>query len=613
MSSEADIIIVGGGTAGLVLAARLSENPDLQVLVLEAGQDQGQDPRVTTPALWSALVATDSSWNFMTTPQAALNGKQIPFPQGRLLGGSSAMNGMAWIANSKANVDTWGALGNPGWNWDIINPYYKKAYTLTLPSEDKCKELGLEYVDSNIHASDGPLQVSFPDALIDPVASAWIESLKGLGYPMKRDPFSGQVCGAYTNAATIDPVTKARSYSANAYYYPAQDRPNLRLITGAQVHKVVLEPLASGDVTATGVEYTLHGSDKKITSKAKQEVIVSAGVYNSPKVLELSGIGSPEVLKKFDIPVLVENPNVGENLQDHTLSGLSFEAQDFIDTKDDMMRGIPEVIGKAMEEYQTKKFGAFTVGGNYSSALLPLADFADSANGATELATVLSLVAPTSPDDFAIELTKYVTSVLQNPNEATGGYFTYPAQADLKGSGTESSSIDAKLPGKYITICVGLLHPLSRGSCHIISAKPEDPPAIDPRYLAHPADLEMLARHTRYIDSIAASEPFSSMLKPGGKRSPGAPADLRTASLDEVKSYVVSAAKSTFHPTSTCAMLPREKGGVVDARLRVWDTKGLRVVDASVIPVIPTGNTQSAVYAIAERAADLIKEDLSKA
>ncbi|KAJ5728718.1 glucose-methanol-choline oxidoreductase-like protein [Penicillium malachiteum] len=502
MTYEADIIIVGGGTAGLVLAGRLSENPDLQVLVLEAGQDQGQDPYV----------------HQLSEPQVALNGKQIPIPQGRLLGGTSAMNGLAWIANSKSNVDAWGALGNPGWDWETVNPYYQKTYTLTLPSDEKCEELSLGYVDPQIHAANGPLKVV-----------------------IERD---GQNAKLFLER--LLPSCKGSAKSAPHY-------------RGASSQGCTA---TSGELAATGVQYALNG--ELVTAKARQEVIVAAGVSNSPQLLELSGIGSSEILNKFDIPVLVENSNVGENLQDHPLAGVSFEAQDFLNTKDDMMRGVPEVIGAAMAEYQNKQFGAFTVGGNYSSALLPLADFADSETGARELASVLSSMASSSSDGFDNELTN-------------------------------------------------ILHPLSRGSSHITSAKAEDPPVIDPRYLSHPADLEMLARHTRFVDSIAASEPFASMLKPGGKRSPGAPADLWAVSLDEVKEYVQAAGKSTFHPTGTCAMMRREKGGVVDARLRVWGTRSLRVVDASVIPIIPTGNTQSAVHAIAERAADLIKEDLFKA
>ncbi|PWY86725.1 alcohol oxidase, partial [Aspergillus heteromorphus CBS 117.55] len=608
--TEADIVIIGGGTAGLTLAARLSENPNLQVLVLEAGQDQTDDPRVQTPALWPALVATDSDWKFMTAPQTALHGKQIPLPQGRMLGGSSAMNGMAFIANSKANVNAWGALGNPGWDWDTISPYYKKVFTLTLPSEEKRKELGLEYVDESVNGNNGPIHASFPDALVDPIANAWVESLRGLGYPMSTDPFSGDARGGYTNAATIDPITKTRSYSANAYYLPAKARQNLHVITGASVNKILLDPLPNGDASATGVEYTKDNSIFTVTSN--REVILSAGTFNSPKLLELSGIGSRGALETLNIPVIIDNPNVGENLQDHVLSGLSLEVEDFIATKDDLMRRVPEVLSAAMESYKTRQFGPFTIGGNYSSALLPLPDLSSSEERATILATTTTTTntpLPTHTDPFAANLTSFVRSVLTTPTEPTGGYFTYPAQSDFKGSGLSTQTIESKFPENYITICAFLLHPLSRGTCHISSTNPADPPVIDPRYLTHPTDLEMLARHTRLIDTIAASQPLASMLKSGGKRSPGAPDDLRTAPLDEVKEYVRCAGKSTFHPTSTCAMMPREKGGVVDSRLRVWGVGGLRVVDASVIPIVPRGNTQSAVYAVAERAADLIRED----
>ncbi|KNG84351.1 hypothetical protein ANOM_009493 [Aspergillus nomiae NRRL 13137] len=607
--TETDIIIVGGGTAGLTLAARLSENPNLQVLVLEAGQDQTEDPRVQTPALWPGLVATDSDWRFMTAPQAALNGKQIPLPQGRLLGGSSAMNGMAFIANSKINVNAWGALGNPGWDWDTLSTYYRKVFTLTLPSEDKRKELGLEYVDESANGNNGPIQVSFPDAVDDPIANAWVESLRGLGYPMLTDPFSGHACGGYTNATTIDPVKKTRSFSANAYYLPAKERENLHVVMEALVEKVLLEALPNSDVTATGVRYMKDNGIVTVT--ARREVILCAGTFNSPKILELSGIGSRTILESFNIPVIIDNPNVGENLQDHPLAGLSFEVQDFIKTKDDLMRRVPEALSAAMESYKMHQFGPFTIGGNYSSALLPLPDFSNPSTGPDELATVLAMTVPDSSHPLAADLASYARSLLENPQEATGGYFTYPAQSDFKGSGADVQVIQSKLPENYITICASLMHPLSRGSCHISSSNPADYPIVDPRYLVHPADLEMLARHARFIDVIAASQPLASMLKPGGKRSLGSPDDLRNIPLDDVKEYVKSAGKSTFHLTSTCAMMPREKGGVVDSRLRVWDAKGLRIVDASVIPIIPRGNTQSAVYAIAERAADLIKDDLA--
>ncbi|PHH74103.1 hypothetical protein CDD82_5103 [Ophiocordyceps australis] len=428
---------------------------------------------------------------------------------------------------------------------------------------------------------------------------------------MEQDPFCGKAVGGYTNAATIDPVTKTRSYAASAYYEPAAGRPNLQVITGALVEKVVFKDSASdGDAMATGVQFVKDGESR--TVQARRQVVLSAGAFNSPKILELSGIGSRALLAQHNIPLVVDNPNVGENLQDHVLAGISFQVQDFISTKDDLMRRVPEVVGAAMDEYKTRQFGPFTVGGNYSSALLPVPDFSRPGSGAAELSTLLDAI-PSSLDStkpFQAELADFVRCLLTNPQEATGGYFTYPAQSDFKGSGTGQEIIRTKFPENYITIAVSLLHPLSCGSSHIASADPEAAPVIDPRYLSNPVDVELLARHVRYIDTVARSQPLASMLKPGGKRSPGIPDDLGLVPLDEVKDFVKSAAKSTFHPTSTCAMMPRDKGGVVDSRLRVWGVQGLRVVDASVIPISTRGNSQSSVYAVAERAADLLKLDL---
>jgi choline dehydrogenase-like flavoprotein len=516
---------------------------------------------------------------------------------------------MAFIANSQVNVDAWGKLGNPDWDWKTLEPYYKKTYTLTLPSEEQQKQLGLEYVDRQTSGFEGPLHASYPDAIKDPVANAWIESLRSLGFPMSSDPFSGNAVGGYINAATIEPVEKTRSYSQTAYYEPIKDRPNLRIITGALVEKILFRHTdPDEDFVATGCQYRNNGILHSVT--ARQTVIISAGVFNSPKILELSGIGSHAILEKHKIEVLIDNPNVGENLQDHVLAGLSFEVQDSINTKDDLMRRVPAALGAAMEEYKTNRFGPFTVGGNYSSALLPVPEFSNPATGNSELLQVLNMIPESSESSYSSDLISFVRSILCNPHEATGGYFTYPAQADFKGSGAGDEVLRIKFPENYITVAVSLLHPLSRGSSHITSSDVADSPVIDPRYLTHPLDVELLARHTRYIESIVASPPLASILKPGGKRSPGVPDDLRKAPLEEVKDYVKSAAKSSWHPTSTCSMMPREKGGVVDSRFRVWGTTNLRVVDASVIPIATRGNTQSSVYAIAERAVDLIKHDL---
>jgi choline dehydrogenase-like flavoprotein len=530
-----------------------------------------------------------------------------------MLGGTSAMNGQAFIANSKANIDAWGILDNPGWNWEELGPYYKKVYTMTLPSTEKQTELGLEYLDKQESQGFGPIMVSFPDAVDDPIAHAWVQSFRGLGYPLSRDPFSGKAVGGYTNAATIHPVSKTRSYAFNAYYEPVRERRNLTVITEALVEKVLLGPPSKhGDIRATGVQYTKGGV--KYTVRTRREIVLSAGTFNTPKILELSGIGSRTLLEQLGIPVLIDNPNVGENLQDHVLAGISFEVQDFINTKDDLMRKIPDVMSAAMEAYKAHQRGPFTVGGNYSSALLPLPDLPMS--GIDGISSILDHMQdlPRRSRVHPEEMVAYIRQVLHDPEYPTGGYFTYPAQSDFKGTGNGNSSkvIRTELPGNYITIATFVTTPLSRGSTHIVSRSASDPPIIDPRYLSHPLDLELLARHTQFIDTIAASQPLASILKPGGKRTPGIPDDLRTVSLEQVKDYVKVAAKSTFHPTSTCAMMPRVNGGVVDPYLRVWGVKGLRIVDASVMPIIPIANTQSSVYAVAERAADLIKDSWAR-
>ncbi|KAL2793713.1 hypothetical protein BJX66DRAFT_351646 [Aspergillus keveii] len=503
--------IIGGGTAGLVVASRLAQDPTLQIVVLEAGQDQTEDPRVLTPGLWPSLVHSPSDWDFTSVPQDALNGQTIVFPQGRLFGGTSAMNGHALIANSNSNIDAWGKLGNAGWDWETLLHYYKKSLSLTLPSPEKQAELGLDYVSPE-YAGTGPLKASFPDALDDPVANAWVETFRGLGKFMSGDPFSGSAIGGYTNAATVDPVSKTRSYAGNAYYLPVKELPNLRVITGALVEKILFENSTPGEEpTATGVQYVKDGTSTTIT--ANREVILAAGVFNTPKILELTGIGARSLLEKHNIPLIVDNPNVGENLQDHIFAPVYFE-------------------------YTTRKFGTFTVGGNYSGALLSLADFEDPETGAAERTSVLNTI-PTSLSPFESELTAYIRSLIDNPNEATGAYFTFLAQSDYR----------AALPGNYLTIAVGLVAPLSRGSSHITSSNP-----------------------------------------------PPAPEDLRAVSLDMVKEYVKAKAKSTYHPVGTCAMMPREKGGVVDSRLRIGG--------------VNAANVQSTVYAVAERAVDFIKEDL---
>lgn len=532
--------------------------------------------------------------------QSALHNKVITIPYGRVLGGSSAINGQAFVATSKVNVDAWDELGNPGWSWETLAPYFKKSHTLAVPPSDSAiyNHLRLDYIQPDISGSDGPIKASFPNSIDNPLPNAWIETLHALGHKATGDPFSGNIIGAYTNAASIDSETRQRSYAASAYWKPVQDRKNLTVITGAYVQRILLRGNPPS-VIAVGVEYVNNGETR--TANASGEVILSAGALHSPKLLELSGIGDPDLLAFIGIPTVIANKYVGENLQDHPMSGLSFEVQDGVETIDDLLRQDPAAMGKAMKQYVDSRSGPLAVGGIFSYGFLPLQ---------TALPESLSSLSDSTDNTHPLKPAEnaYYDRLLNNPNESTAGFFTYGAQGNF-GGGSGSSLMQSNfLPGNYYSVAICLLQPLSRGSVHIRSADPSDAVKVDPRYLTHPFDLEVFARHMTYISTIISTEPLASLIKPDGRRNACAPADL--ADVEAMRGYVKQTTLSSWHPTSTCAMLPLDKGGVVNERLVVHGTRNLRVVDASVFPITTRGNPMATVYAVAERAADLVKEDL---
>lgn len=282
------------------------------------------------------------------------------------------------------------------------------------------------------------------------------------------------------------------------------------------------------------------------------------------------------------------------------MAGLSFEVSEQVKTIDDLLRQDPAALQSAMEQYQTSQSGPLALGGIFSYAMLPLLS-----------QTLNELSTYSDPDDKHPLLkaqTDYYHGLLEKGEESTGGFFTYTAQGNFSSGSGSSLMSSGFLPVSFLSIAILLLQPLSRGTVHIHSADPRIPVKVDPRYLAHPLDLEVLARHMTYISTIISTEPLASLLKLNGQRNSVAPADL--TDLDEMKEYLRNMTQSGWHPTSTCAMLPLEKGGVVDERLVTHGTTNLRIVDASVFPLTPKANPMATVYAVAERAADLVKEDL---
>lgn len=527
------------------------------------------------------------------------------------MGGSSAINAQAIIPPSSASIDAWAQLGNPGWDWSTLKPYFRKFHTLTPPSEEIKKYLSIDYVDEDIRGKTGPIKASFPENAEENVlAKAWVDTFKSLGYGITGDPFSGKVSGGFVSASSVDPESRERSYTASAYYAPAKDRLNLHVITDALVEKIILERIDyctvdndDGRYSASFVQYVHDGQVKM--AKANKEVILCAGAFQSPQILELSGIGDRTLLESHGIKVLIDNPNVGENLQDHLFTGISYEVKDGIATAD-ILRRDPKAAQAAMAEYMSNKTGPMTSTAMASFAFMPIVDFLtpDDA-GPAALKQLLEKHLPNTPNIHH----DFIRSILQDPTETSGSMFMTPVYAKIDTDPSFAGPTTQSVPeGNYITICASLLHPFSRGSTHISSLSAHSPPIINPAYLSHPLDAELFAHHILFLETIASTPPIVSFLQPSGRRSSTALTPL--TSLDAAKDFLRQTAISNWHPSSSCSMLPREKGGVVDPRLRVYGTKNLRVVDASVLPIVPRGNPQSSVYAVAERAVDLIREDL---
>ncbi|RYO84414.1 hypothetical protein DL764_009339 [Monosporascus ibericus] len=610
---EYDFVIIGGGTAGLVVAARLTENVDVSVLVLEAGEDASQDPRVNIPALWSAVLGTDLDWDFMTVPQEKMNGRRIGQPQGRVLGGSSAINAEVFIPPSTVGFDAWECLGNPGWTWNDIAPYFRRFHTLNMPDEATAKHLDLSWIDETTKGTRGPIQASFTGVVEDPLGKAWNKTFQKLGLVFEGDPFNGRGLGGWCIPASIDPVSKTRSYAAAAYFAPAKSRENLKVVTGATVNKILLERQTNGDtMSAQGVIFRLKdGTTHQVN--ANREVLLAAGVFQSPKILELSGVGDKALLDKFGIETKVNNPGVGENLQDHLMTGVSFEAAEDVITGDCLLRQEPQLVQTSMQMYQEQKSGPFASQSLLSYAFMP-AMFQALEKAEPQLQEGLvealqRLEAGASVSELEKQQYGFIKTILRSsaPHEASGSLFMIPAQVNLHNGPKQAGMTKDIKPGNFISMGASLQYPLSRGTSHISSSDPSAPPTIDPRYLSHPLDIEIYARHLMIIEVLAKTAPLANYLKPGGRRAQ--PGDARVDTLERAKEYIRQTALTDNHPVGTCAMLPREKGGVVDARLRVYGVEGLRVVDSSIMPLIPRANIQTSVYAVAEKAADLIKED----
>lgn len=538
-----------------------------------------------TPAFayFNSLWATPLNWAFNTIPQGNAKDREMFWPRGKVLGGSSAINGMYFNRPAKTDLDSWQNLvkdldNAEDWNWEAFWAAMKKSENFS-PPQDAMAAQGACAFDAASHGDQGPIHASYPGYTV-PWNKDWNEGLVNMGVPRAQDTYGGENAGTYISLTSLNPNTWKRSYSRSGYLDAIAPRDNYDVLANAHVTRMIFDEKSDKkNLTASAVEFSMDGGASKRTVKVKKEVILSGGTVGSPSVLMHSGIGPKDVLTAAGVDIISELPGVGNHLQDHLLSTIYF----------DTTGKTPAAIW--MDEEDTTKNDTL-----YLSFVNDAVAYIDGqhlfANGLADFTKSTTSAQYTPPSTAKSVLAGYsaITTTTSTTLSTTLGQI-------------ELLLVTSALDGT-VGITAALQHPYSHGAITIASADPFAAPLINPNYLSHPSDVTLLREGLKLARQLANTAPFSDTLT--GEVTPGTD---KVSSDADWEDWLRGHSDTEYHPSSTCAMLPLDKGGVVDASLKVYGLANVRVADASVPPVAFSAHLVGSTYGVAERAAEIIRRD----
>ncbi|KAH6655835.1 GMC oxidoreductase-domain-containing protein [Truncatella angustata] len=576
-----DYVIVGAGPAGLVVANRLTQDANINVLVLEAGPMDSREASITIPSNIGVEVGGQYDWNLTTVAQTSLDGTTRPLSQGHGVAGGTLLNGMIWTRGTQADYDAWVTLGNDGWGWADMVPYFKRveAFTNNLMSGE-----GLEVTlspDSSIYGTSGPVQIGYSEYLYSQFNN-FIEGNVALGLDLANDTSAGDTnIGATIPPASISATNQSRCDARAAYLDDAIGRTNLHIAPLQRVTQLILNQAdTSSDPIAEGVQFVSATDTSQVRSiNATREVILASGAIWTPTLLQVSGIGPSAVLEGLGIETVVDLPGVGNNLQDHGMLQPRYNYADAFTAKN--LTGA--TLQTATDDYYNNRTGPLTATLIQSIAYLPLWLLSPSWE------SLISDLTSADPNTYL---------PADTPEAVRTGYAAqYTALVQSLGSSTEG--VVEIMSNSIGTIQVTSQRPLSRGYVRPVSASILDGVELNPNYGANPFDKDLIVMGLEWNARLIQTDAMQEL-------SPSPDASLTSGDLAQLEGVVNSGLGTEYHPCGTTAMLPLDSGGVVDTELKVYGVQRLRSVNSGIIPLIPSAHIQAVTYALAEKVSQLL-------